>query len=75
MSINDQGVVLMQADFGVGYGLFTKDDVVAVAGDKLAGFQVEGFVNSQINDLGDVGFSAFEGILLAKHKKTCKHGR
>jgi hypothetical protein len=75
MSINDQGVVLMQADFGAGYGLFTKDDVVAVTGDKLAGFQVEGFVNSQINDRGDVGFSAFEGILLAKHKNTCKHGR
>jgi hypothetical protein len=73
VSINDQGVVLMQANFAGGYGLFTKDDAVAVTGDKLAGFQVEGFVNSQINNFGDVGFSAFEGILLAKHKNSCKH--
>jgi hypothetical protein len=73
VSINDEGVVLMQANFGASYGLFTKDAAVAVTGDKLAGFQVEGFVNSQINDFGDVGFSAFEGILLAKHKDVCKH--
>jgi hypothetical protein len=72
VSINDAGTVLMQADFAAGYGLFTKDAVVAVTGDKLAGFQVEGFVNGQINDFGDVGFSAFEGILLARHKEACK---
>jgi len=65
--INDDGVVLMQADFLNGYGLFTKDSVVAATGDTLAGFQVEGFVNSQINDVGDVAFSAFEAVLLAKH--------
>ncbi len=67
VGINDDGVVLMQADFANGYGLFTKDSVVAATGDTLGGFQVEGFVNSQINDCGDVAFSAFEGILLAKH--------
>jgi hypothetical protein len=66
--INDEGVVLMQADFFGGYGLFTKDSVVAATGQTLAGFQVEGFVNSQINDFGDVAFSAFGGVLLAKHK-------
>jgi len=66
--INDDGVVLMQADFLNGYGLFTKDSVVAATGDTLAGFQVEGFVNSQINDVGDVAFSAFEAVLLAKHR-------
>ena len=66
--INDDGVVLMQANFRGGYGLFTKDSVVAATGDTLAGFQVEGFVNSQINDFGDVAFSAFEAVLVAKHK-------
>jgi hypothetical protein len=67
VGINDDGVVLMQANFANGYGLFTKDSVVAATGDVLAGFQVEGFVNSQINDCGDVAFSAFEGVILAKH--------
>jgi hypothetical protein len=65
--VNDDGVVLMQANFANGYGLFTKDSVVAATGDTLDGFQVGGFVNSQINDCGDVAFSAFEGIILAKH--------
>jgi hypothetical protein len=69
-SINDDGVVLMQANFPGGYGLFTKDSVVAATGDTIAGFQVEGFVNGQINEFGDVAFSSFEAILLAKHKNT-----
>jgi hypothetical protein len=35
---------------------------------------VEGFVNGQINEFGDVAFSSFEAILLAKHKNThAKH--
>jgi len=70
IGINDRGVVLMQANFRGGYGLFTKDSVVAATGDTLAGFQVEGFVNGQINEFGDVAFSSFEAILLAKHKNT-----
>jgi hypothetical protein len=70
ISINDDGVVLMQANFPGGYGLFTKDSVVAATGDTIAGFQVEGFVNGQINEFGDVAFSSFEAILLAKHKNT-----
>ncbi len=70
VGINDDGVVLMQANFLNGYGLFTKDSVVAVTGDILGGFQVTGFLNSQINECGDVVFSAFDGIILAKHKNT-----
>ena len=70
VGINDECVVLMQANFLNGYGLFTKDSVVAATGDILGGFQVSGFLNSQINECGDVGFSTFEDIVLAKHKKS-----
>jgi hypothetical protein len=72
VAINDQGVVVMQADTGTGYGLFTKDAAVAVTGDKIAGVQVEGFFSTQLNQFGDVGFSAFEAIIVAKHKEFCK---
>ena len=58
----------MQAGFPGGYGLFTKDSVVAATGDTIKGVQVEGFVNGQINDLGDVAFSSFEAIILARHR-------
>jgi hypothetical protein len=68
IGINDDGDVLMQANFRGGYGLFTKDSVVAATGETLAGVQVEGFVNGQINDFGDVAFSSNEAIILAKHK-------
>jgi len=66
--VNDDGEVLMQADFPGGYGLFTKDSVVAATGDTIDGVQVEGFVNGQINDFGDVAFSSFDAVILAKHK-------
>jgi hypothetical protein len=71
VSINDEGEVLIQADVAGGYGLFTRDAVVAVTGDKLAGFMVEGFVNAQMNDSGNVAFSASEGILLARRRPDC----
>lgn len=70
VGINDDGVVLMQANFSDGYGLFTKDSVVAATGDTLGGVQVEGFVNSQINDCGDVVFSSNGAIILAKHRNS-----
>jgi hypothetical protein len=68
IGINDDGEVLMQANFRGGYGLFTKDAVVAATGDTINGVQVEGFVNGQINDFGDVAFSSFEAVILAKHR-------
>jgi hypothetical protein len=75
IGINDDGEVLMQANFRGGYGLFTKDSVVAATGDTLAGIQVEGFVNAQINDFGNVAFSSFEAIILAKHRNLHENHR
>jgi hypothetical protein len=73
IGINDDGEVLMQANFAGGYGLFTKDSVVAATGDTIGGVQVEGFVNGQINDFGDVAFSSTEAIILARHRNI--HGK
>lgn len=70
IGINDDGKVLMQANFAGGYGLFTQDSVVAATGDTIGGIPLSGFVNGQINDFGDVAFSSFEAIILARHKNV-----